>query len=354
MATITKPLTAVVNVLSVALGYIAAKIIPQGIRKVFTNEGPDGPFIPVTYIPLRDLTVDPKYQRLINTNFIRKAEEFKPEFVKPLSVFKRPDGTLVVVDGQHTSVLAATYVQDPEDFKLPCQVQVHPSHFTIDQCKKAEAKYFKEFNTLRNKVSSVAKLRADIAQGEQYALDLEESFKALNIHVERIGAPDDGTNNVQGYDKLKTALSKYSPSHIRKAIETYKGHNRDTSKLCKWSKPLKGGFIFGLAAAYSFLDSLSVTNTGEKYENFNTFLNTAIKHYSVDDFTLNTAGPIQDILILEEILKVYHVLSPANGWLPIGEKCWSDWRNDKGIHQAKIKTWQKDLLQEESEESEED
>ena len=335
MSTLTRPLDAVVNVLSVALGYIANKIIPQGIRKAFTNEGPDGPFIPVTYIPLKKLTVDPKYQRLINTNFIRKAEEFKPKFVKPLSVFKRPDGDLVVVDGQHTSVLAATYVQDPEDFKLPCQVQVHPSNFTIDQCKKAEAKYFKEFNTLRNKVSSVAKLRADIAQGEKYALDLENSFKALNIHVELIGAPDDGTNNVIGFDKLKAALGKYSSSHVRKAIETYKGHNRDTSKLCKWSKPLNGGFIFGLAAAYSFLDNLSVTNSGDRYDNFNTFLNTAIKHFTIDSFTINTAGPIQDILILEQILKVYLVLSPGNGWASIGEKSWSDWRFDKGIHGRK-------------------
>ena len=332
MATLTKPLNAVVNVLSVALGYIANKIIPQGVREKFTNEGPDGPFLPVTYIPLKDLTVDPKYQRLINTSFIRKAKVFKPKFVKPLSVFKRPDGTLVVVDGQHTSVLAATYVQDPEDFKLPCQVQVHPSNFTIDQCKKAEAKYFKEFNTLRNKVSSVAKLRADIAQGEKYALDLENSFKALNIHVELIGAPDDGTNNVIGFDKLKAALGKYSSSHVRKAIETYKGHNRDTSKICKWSKPLNGGLIFGLAAAYSFLDSISVTNTGAKYENFNTFLNTAIKNRPVEKFTINTAGPIQDILILEKFLDVYDVLAPDNGWVGIGDKTWSAWRTDTAIH----------------------
>ena len=332
MATLTKPLSAVVNVLSVAWDFIAKKIIPQGIRKVFTNEGPDGPFLPVTYIPLKDLTVDPKYQRLINTTFIRQAKEFKPEFVKPLSVFQRPDGTFVVVDGQHTSVLAATYVQDPEDFKLPCQIQVHPSEFTTDQCEKAEARYFKEFNTLRNKVSSVAKLRADVAQGAEYALDLEEKFKALNIHVEQIGAPDDGTNGVKGYDKLRVALGKYGTTYVRKAIETYKGHNRDTSKLCKWSKPLNGGFIFGLAAAYSFLDSISVTNTGDKYENFNTFLNTAIKHYSIEDFTTNTAGPIQDILILEEIKRVYLVLSPSNGWATIGEKTWDDWRSDQGIH----------------------
>ena len=331
MATITKPLTAVVNVLSVALGYIADKIIPQGIRKVFKNEG-DSPFIPVTYIPLKDLTVDPKYQRLINTTFIRKAQEFKPEFVKPLSVFQRPDGTLVVVDGQHTSVLAATYVQDPEEFKLPCQVQYHPDHFTIDQCEKAEAKYFKEFNTLRNKVSSVAKLRADVAQGAEYALLLEEKFKALNIHVELIGAPDDGTNGVIGYDKLRVALGKYGTTFVRRAVETYKGHNRDTSKVCKWSKPLNGGLIFGLAAAYSFLDSISVTNTGAKYENFNTFLNTSIKNRPVEKFTINTAGPIQDILILEKFLDVYDVLAPDNGWVGIGDKTWSAWRTDTAIH----------------------
>ena len=343
MATITKPLTAVVNVLSVALGYIANKIIPQGIRKVFTNEGPDGPFIPVTYIPLKDLTVDPKYQRLINHNFIRKAQEFKPEFVKPLSVFQRPDGTSVVVDGQHTSVLAATYVQNPEEFKLPCQIQYHPDHFTIDQCEKAEAKYFKEFNTLRNKVSSVAKLRADVAQGAEYALDLEEKFKSLNIHVELIGAPDDGTNGVIGYDKLRVALGKYGTTFVRRAVETYKGHNRDTSKVCKWSKPLNGGLIFGLAAAYSFLDSISVTNTGAKYENFNTFLNTSIKHYPIEDFTTNSAGPIQDILILQEIVKVYRVLTPGFGWATIGDKTWDDWRTDTGIHGKSAK---KDKLEE--------
>ncbi len=331
MATLTKPLTAVVNVLSVAASFIADRIIPQGIRKVFKNEG-DSPFIPVTYIPLRELTVDPKYQRLINHTFIRKAQEFKPEFVKPLSVFQRPDGTSVVVDGQHTSVLAATYVQNPEEFKLPCQIQYHPDHFTIDQCEKAEAKYFKEFNTLRNKVSSVAKLRADVAQGAEYALDLEEKFKSLNIHVELIGAPDDGTNGVIGYDKLRVALGKYGTTFVRRAVETYKGHNRDTSKVCKWSKPLNGGLIFGLAAAYSFLDSISVTNTGAKYENFNTFLNTSIKNRPIEKYTITTAGPIQDILILEKFLDVYDVLAPDNGWVGIGDKTWSAWRTDTGIH----------------------
>ena len=92
------------------------------------------------------------------------------------------------------------------------------------------------------------------------------------------------------------------------------------------------GMILGLAAAYSFLDSLSVTNTGAKYENFNTFLNTSIKNYQIDKFTLNSAGPIQDILILQKFLEVYDVLAPGTGWVSIGEKTWSDWRTDTGIH----------------------
>ena len=340
MATLTKPLTAVVNVLSVAASFIADRIIPQGIRKVFKNEG-DSPFIPVTYIPLKDLTVDPKYQRLINTNFIRKAQEFKPKFVKPLSVFQRPDGTLLVVDGQHTSVLAATYVQNPEDFKLPCQVQVHPSHFTTKQCEKAEAKYFKEFNTLRNKVTEVAKLRSDIAQGAEYALSLEEQFQALNIHVELIGAPADGTNEVFGYDKLKVALSKYGTTYVRKAIETYKGHNRDTHDDNKWDKPLNGGMIFGLAAAYHILDTQ--LGGGGKSTDFNEYLNNQITLTPVKEHIAKTAGPIQDIRIVENLLNEYTNYGKLLKWTSVGTKTFEKWLADRSVHRQRESELEIDL-----------
>ena len=124
---------------------------------------------------------------------------------------------------------------------------------TTEECERDEAKYFKRFNSLRNTVSAVAKLRSDIAQGAQYALDLEETFQALEIQVEGIGAPITKDNAVYGYDKLKRAIAKYGNTYVKNAIDLYKKHNANSKS--KWSHPLNGGMIFGLTATYHFLDT---------------------------------------------------------------------------------------------------
>jgi len=324
MATLTKPLTAVMNVLTLVAGFISQGI--SGVRKKFSR----GDFLPVEWVKVKDLKVDPKYQRLINLGFIKRAGEFDPLLVKPLSVFERPNGDLMVVDGQHTTVLAATYVEDADNFELPCQIQVHPSHFTIEQCEKAEAAYFKRFNFLRNTVSAVAKLRADIAQGAKYALDIEESFQSLNVHVEGIGAPDDGTNGVYGYDKLKTAIGKYGNSLVKIAVDAYKVHNSTDGN--KWSQPLNGGMILGLTATYHFLENY--VGDGRKREGFLDFLNNRLAKRSVDKYILKTAGPQMDVLILENILDQYNNLVeqdvlnyPSIGMEKENSK-WKAWKED--------------------------
>ena len=78
------PWQGVMTLLSLVDGFIKVGI--SGIRKKFTREN----FLKVEYIELKNLKVDKKYQRLINLNFIKKAKEFRPKLVKPLSVFKRP------------------------------------------------------------------------------------------------------------------------------------------------------------------------------------------------------------------------------------------------------------------------
>ena len=327
MAKLTKPLEAVMNVLSLVAGFIAQGI--SGVRKKFSKND----YLPVVYVPIKDLNVDPKYQRLINLGFIKKAKEFDPLLVKPLSVFQRPNGDKMVVDGQHTTVLAATYVEDPDNFELPCQIQYHPSHFTITQCEKAEAAYFKRFNSLRNTVSAVAKLRSDIAQGAQYALDIEESFQSLNVHIEGIGASDDGTNAVYGYDKLKVAIGKYGNTLVKTAIDAYKVHNSADDN--KWTQPLNGGMILGLAATYHFLDNY--LGDGKKREGFLEFLNNRLAKRSVDKYILKTAGPQMDVLILENILEQYNSLVeqdvlpyPSIG-MEKDKSQWKKWKDDK-IH----------------------
>lgn len=330
--TTLNPLNAVKSVLQTAI-QLANKLVQRGvsgIRKKFSRKN----FIKIEWIALKDLKIDSKYQRLINTNFIKKAGKFRPSLVKPLSVFLRPDGDYVVVDGQHTCVIAATYVEDPSEFELPCQVQVHSSDLTLEECLEAEAKYFKEFNSSRTNMSSVALLRADLAQGKPYAKRIEENFTQLGVHVELIGAEDDGTNSVVGYRGLKSAIGKYNLTYTGRAIQFYKRQNAD-STFKGWKK-LDGSMILGLTALFHLLDN--VKGLEQKEADLTDYM---IKHLckkSIKEITNKTAGIIQDILIVERVLDWYNTAADVCSYVKIGtdreNSILTQWKNDP-VHNKK-------------------
>ena len=330
--TILKPLRAVVTSVMAALSLVD-RFIQQGIsgaRKTFSEKRNDL-FLPTVYIKLSELKVDSKYQRLINTNFIKKAKEFDPYLVKPLSVFERPNGDLMVVDGQHTCVLAGIYVQDPDEFELPCQIQTHPPHFTTEECEVAEANYFKRFNSLRNIVSGVAKLRADLAQKAKYAIQLESNFIALGVHIEQIGADDDGSNGVKGFNQIKWSISKYALTYTAQAIDLYKRLN--ANKNFKGWKTLNGGTIFGLTALFHFIDNY--VGEGQKRTDLLDYLNNHLAKLSESKITEKTVGAQQEILIGEQILERYATAATILGYSAIGmdkeTSVFTQWKSDK-IH----------------------
>ena len=332
--TLLNPLNVVRSALQTAI-QLANKLVQRGIsgiRKRFSRKS----FIPVQFIKLEDLKIDSKYQRLINTNFIKNAKEFRPTLVKPLSVFLRPDGDYVVVDGQHTCVLAATYVEDPSEFELPCQVQEHPSEFTLEECLEAEAKYFSDFNSTRTNMSSVALLRADLAQGKKYAVRIDENFKKLEVHVELIGAEDDGENSVKGYRGLKDAISKYGLTYTGRAIQFYKRQNSQ-SKFKGW-KRLDGSMILGLTALFHLLDN--VKGIDQKATDLTNYMVEHLCKKSVNEITHKTAGMLQDILIVERVLDWYNTAADVCSYVKIGTEkdnsILSQWKDDP-IHKKKCK-----------------
>ena len=332
--TLLNPLNAVRSALQTAI-QLANKLVQRGvsgIRKRFSRKN----FIKVEFIKLKDLKIDSKYQRLLNTNFIKNAGEFIPTLVKPLSVFLRPNGDYVVVDGQHTCVIAATYVEDPSEFELPCQVQVHPSDRTLEECLEAEAKYFKDFNSSRTNMTSVALLRADLAQGKKYAQRIEENFTKLKVHVELIGAEDDGTNSVVGYRGLKDAIGKYGLTYTDRAIEFYKRQNANAS--FKGWKKLDGSMILGLTALFHLLDN--VKGIDQKADDLTDYMITHLCKKSVKEITNKTAGIIQDILIVERILDWYNTAADVCSYVKIGTEkdnsILSQWKDDP-IHKKKCK-----------------
>ena len=330
--TVLNPLNAVRSALQTAI-QLANKLVQRGvsgIRKRFSRKN----FIKVEFIKLKDLKIDSKYQRLLNTNFIKNAGEFIPTLVKPLSVFLRPNGDYVVVDGQHTCVIAATYVEDPSEFELPCQVQVHPSDRTLEECLEAEAKYFKDFNSSRTNMTSVALLRADLAQGKKYAQRIEENFTKLGVHVELIGADDDGTNAVTGYRGLKDAIGKYGLTYTGRAVEFYKRQNAD--KSFKGWKKLDGSMILGLTALFHFLDN--VKGIDQKADDLTDYMLTYLCKKSVKEITEKTAGIIQDILIVERVIGWYNTLADATEYIKIGtdkdNSILTQWKSDP-VHNKK-------------------
>ena len=332
--TLLNPLNVVRSALQSAI-QLANKLVQRGvsgIRKRFSRKN----FIEIEWIALKDLKIDSKYQRLINTNFIKNAKEFKPELVKPLSVFLRPDGDYVVVDGQHTCVLAATYVEDPSEFELPCQVQEHPSEFTLEECLEAEAKYFSDFNSTRTNMSSVALLRADLAQGKKYAVRIDENFKKLEVHFELIGAEDDGENSVKGYRGLKDAISKYGLTYTGRAIQFYKRQNSQ-SKFKGW-KRLDGSMILGLTAVFHLLDN--VKGIDQKATDLTNYMVEHLCKKSVNEITHKTAGMLQDILIVERVLDWYNTAADVCSYVKIGTEkdnsILSQWKDDP-IHKKKCK-----------------
>lgn len=331
MTKLNRPFQGVVNLLTLVAGFLKSGI--SGIRKKFIEDC----YLPVVPIKLKDLKIDARYQRLIDLNFIKKAKEFKPHLVKPLSIFKRPNGDLFIVDGQHTACLAATYCTDPENFELPCQIQVHPAHYTLDQCVKAEAEYFKAFNFLRNNVGTIAKLRADIQMEIPSALAMLETLEALEVHVQGIGKwePGEDGDEVHGYSQLKTAISKYSNTYVKRAVEIHKHHISSGN----WNKPLSGAMILGLSAVCHFADNY--VGNGDKGKALcDYFMDGLGKDNSIDELTKKTAGVQQDIMIAENIISEYNTMvkyigkSSKKPLVKIGmdeKSIWQQWLDDE-IH----------------------
>ena len=291
-------------------------------------------FTPITFIKLKDLTSDGKYQRLVDEKFIKKQGKFRPELVRPLIIAIRPKklgGQKVIVDGQHTACLAEIYTQGGGEQELPCQIPPslqHPEDRSLEDCIKVEAKFFDDTNYIRNNPNSIARLRAGIASGHQNSLDWLEVFVNLGIHIEKVG--DEEGEAVYGLAKLKTCVNKYGQSLTKDAVKLYADTIKYSTKDV-WDSPILGGLLFGLTASLHFAENYLTT---DKKEGFKKFLAERLTVKSPKEWTEKTSGVVMDLLIVEDkLITTYNVLVSA-GVLnspKIGQKVINNWKLDE-IH----------------------
>ena len=260
-------------------------------------------YLPITYIKASDLYVDKNFQRFLSHSMIKSAKFFDPELVRPLYVFKRPDGKYSIADGQHQTVIGILYTNSGKDVELPCQVKEHKKNITPEECMSEEANFFKKLNFRRRNVGTVDKLRADIAIGDKGALEKEEILNDMGIRIENIGCQDGP--EVWGLDKILEAHTNYGLSNVIKAIELYISYQNNELAV-KWNdvnKPLKGGLICGIAAIFYLLHNH--LGKGDKSYALKEYIQGYLwkqKPIGKDSIEHNTAGVKQGILIARRLV----------------------------------------------------
>lgn len=256
-------------------------------------------YVPITYHKLKDLWVCEDYQRLINVGFIKGAKFFDPTMISPMIVYRRPDGTMVIVDGQHEGCIGAIYTQSADNLKFPCMVFEHPGDFTLKQCIEAEAEHFKARQKNRTNLGAVETLRAGIAAGHTDALQTEDMLYSLGVCIENIGDVDGIP--VHGYAKLLDAYKTCGFSACKEAIERY-DDLRISPSYEKWNirGEMKGALIFGLAKVIWFRNEH--LGAGEKTQALDTYLDKYLGKKSPEDLQNKTAGNMQGVLIARRII----------------------------------------------------
>mgnify|MGYP003120678292 CR=1 FL=1 len=315
----------------VAIGEVVAGFAINVKKQVKTKVTRDF-FTPITYIKVKNLLTDKKYQRLINDKFIENAKTFNPDLARPLIVAIRPKslgGGYVVVDGQHTACLAEVYLEGDGEQEIPCQIPEilkHPQDATLEECIIVESDFFDKLNYLRNNPSAIARLRAGVARKDKKSMEWERTFQSIGIHVEKVGDPDG--YSVFGLAKLKTCINKYGSTYTKKAVETYANTIKYSTSEA-WNNPLQGGLVLGLTAAYHFVDNYA--GDGATKDGFIEFLENHLKLKTPKEWTEKTSGVIMDILIVEDKLVDSYNSAVGFGVIKapkIGNKRDTDWKAD--------------------------
>lgn len=133
-----------------------------------------------------ELLIDDTYQRRIDTGqsqtLIRKIAQFWDwGLCQPLAVSRRPDGKLLIVDGQHRASAAKLRSDIPH---LPCVITSYAS-------AGDEAAAFVALNQMRRPLNALDLFKAAIAAGDTEATEIAAAVAKAGLRIANT------TNNVQ-------------------------------------------------------------------------------------------------------------------------------------------------------------
>ena len=245
------------------------------------------------FIRASKLLISSAYQRYICISTIKKAKQFNYLLCQTLVIALRPDGSYVIIDGQHKAIMATL---SGEDLDLPCQIFKHDVNSTLAQCIKIEAQLFEDLNTSRKNTSKLDKVRAGLSYGDDKAKEFRDNFISVGIQAEGIG--DDEGIEVNGWAKAEESITRWKIPNTKKAVNFLRPIYEN-----KWHlKYVDGSMIGGLAAIFNLIDACG---SGAKADGLRTYLKTNFSAISRADWTKSTRGQ-SDVLIARKVVSDYN------------------------------------------------
>ena len=103
-----------------------------------------------------------EWQRLISELAIRGYGSLKPTLLRPIIIAIRPNGKVVIIDGQHRVALILNTL-DPDNIPpLFVQEYVHDKNLSEDECKKIESYLFKNLNVEYKSLNKMTIIRSGV------------------------------------------------------------------------------------------------------------------------------------------------------------------------------------------------
>ena len=258
-----------------------------------------------------------KWNRNISGNAIIKYEQFDPELATVVVVSVRPEnlgGAIVVVDGQHTTMMdiLGECDQDLDTLELH-----HSENATLEEVQEAEARLYKALNTQRKNPSKLDIIRNDIFLEEPYAIQFENILKLCNLNVDGIGAIDgdviggSGARIIRTIEQFGDDYSSYIPRAVSFMRDTWGSEDNPLQDI-------RDDMIHGLTTLFVFLDKAGKIEGGSpqglngKKKKMLSWMNTEMGKTSMRKYYHNTGGGNTHFKIVHNIVAEYNFWAEEN------------------------------------------
>jgi len=164
------------------------------------------------------LNVDPIYQRMINPSRIKKYGILNPQWLTAAILAERPDGSLWIIDGQNKAVLYSR--SQVKDIDFHCLVFVHDKDSSVEECRKIEAKIYKNINENLKSLSTLQKIRSGVVFGDPESCWVERVMVKLNLTSQGFGSQKKDALEVLGFNQLHIMATKEFPCGTNELISS--------------------------------------------------------------------------------------------------------------------------------------